>query len=63
VTVPKAAVYQDHFLARWENQIRPPRQVAAMKPVAVTKAVNQLANDHFRLRVFIADFGHSLTSL
>jgi len=62
VLMPKAPMYEDYHLPGAENKVRIARQVPRVETVAVAHAVNQAANDHLRLRVSVADAGHTLAS-
>jgi hypothetical protein len=53
--VPEAAMHHHYFVATWKNEVRPPRQVAAMKSEAVTECVGDAANQDLRPRVFAPD--------
>jgi hypothetical protein len=62
VLMPKASMYKDYHLPGAKNKVRIARQVPRVETVAVAHAVNQTANNHLRLRVSIADSGHTLAS-
>jgi len=58
VPAPEAAMNEDYFTPRWENQIGFPGQLRTMQTIAVTQRMNELAYGEFRLRVFGADCRH-----
>jgi hypothetical protein len=43
VRVPETAVDEDRLLSTWENDVRPPREVLAMKPVTVPEPMEEAA--------------------
>ncbi len=63
MAVPETSMDEDDFAPGGENEVGLPRQIAAMKPVAVTEGVDQPPDSHFGFCVFRADPGHSLGTL
>jgi hypothetical protein len=58
MSVPEAAMDKNDFPPRWKNQIRMARQRSNMEPIAVSKAMDELTNDHFRPGIPGTDSGH-----
>lgn len=63
VPVPKAAMYEDDLAAPGEDEVGSPRELPAVKTVAVAEAMHQATNGHFRARTGGTDTGHDLGSL
>ncbi len=47
----------------WQHEVRSSWKIAAMQPEAIPEAVDDAADDHFRLRVSAADCGHVSAAL
>jgi hypothetical protein len=62
VAMPETTVHEDDRMARRENEVRFAREIAAVKPIAKAKRVNETANEHFRLSVFSANARHALAA-
>lgn len=56
--MPKASMYKQAQMIFWEDDIRFSGEVSPMDSEAVTEAMRQGTNDHFRLRVFAFDLAH-----
>lgn len=51
VAMPEAPVHEDDLPPGREHQVRPPRQVLAMKAIAVAQGVKSATDGHFGARV------------
>ena len=58
VLVPKASMNEDDSPSRREDYIRLARQTFYVQPIAVAKAVNKFAHQHFWPSVSAADSPH-----
>jgi hypothetical protein len=58
VPMPKAPVDENRLLPRYEGEVRMAWQITSMKTVPESKAVDQSADEHLRLRVLGADQTH-----
>ena len=63
VSMPEAAVNENHFPPSPEYEVRPSRKFASMQTVAVAEPMNQSPNDYFRRSTCAADTGHAAASL
>lgn len=50
--VPKASMHKDDLLSSSKNNIRLPREILAVEPVPVSKAIYQLPRFHLRGCIF-----------
>ena len=62
VAMPKTSSYFDNFLQSGEDDIRSPRQLGDVKPVAISKCPDHFSYDQFRMRVFALYSRHQPTS-
>lgn len=60
MSVPKASVYQDHFISRSEYEIWSTGKIASLEPVAVSESVHKATDDQFRTRITRAHPPHDL---
>ena len=58
MTVPEAAVHEDHRGESGQHEIRPTRQIATMQAEPVPESVDELTHRSLRCRVLAADAGH-----
>jgi hypothetical protein len=63
VLVPKTAVYEDSFLAAWEDQVGGAGKITSMQTKPIAHGVGDPAHNKFRLRVGTADAAHLLAYL
>jgi len=61
--MPETAVYENYLASAWEYQIRLAGKAGNMKPVAITKGMNQTSNRELRLRVLRMDGCHDERTL
>lgn len=58
VSMPEAAVNENHLSTRREHEIGRSGQSSVVQPIAVAHAVDQSAHGHLRLGVLAAHQGH-----
>ena len=63
VVVPIATVYQDDSPASRENQVRTPRQLVVVEPVAEAHSMYEPPHHHLWSRVLGSDSAHVLASV
>jgi hypothetical protein len=56
--VPEASMHEDRFFPAPKNQIGFSWKIARVKPVAVTHCMNEMPDEHLRLRILAADTPH-----
>src|ERR1700677_1353251 len=61
--MPEAAMHEYYFSEARKHQIRPPRQIATMKPIAVTHSMGHPPHRHFWLHAGAADPAHVLAAI
>ena len=63
MTVPEAAMDEDHFSKARENEVGRTRQVAPMESVTETHSMNDSTHDQFGLGVSMPNTRHPLAAL
>src|SRR5262245_44174614 len=61
--MPEATVHKDGFAAAGENQVRLPRQIAAVEPVAIAQREGELAYQTLGRGVLALHRAHDLRAL
>ena len=60
--MPKASMNKEGFSKAGKNEIRAAGEVAAVKAIAVTHAMNEVPHDHFGLGVYGSDTSHAFAT-
>jgi hypothetical protein len=61
--MPKTSVHEDHFPESRKNNVRMARQILAMQAESVAQAMDQTAEDEFRIGIFASYTPHVGASL
>jgi len=60
--MPKAPMYENHSRIAAQNDVRTTGKMSGMQAIAQTVRIEKSADDHFRLRISIADRSHDPTA-
>ena len=63
VSMPQAAVDEDHGTVFWQGQVRAPRQIPTMQAVAEPQGKESTPDHVLRLRVLAANPRHAVAAL
>jgi len=58
MSMPEASVHEDDDAMPWQHEVWPSRKIAAVKPEAESKRMDEAADGEFRARVARSNPGH-----